>query len=143
MRITSSAFENEGMIPEKYTCDGDDVSPPLTIENVPKEAKSLVMIVDDPDAPMGTWTHWVVWNIPAKGMEIEENKAPGTEGRNTSGNEKYDGPCPPSGIHRYFFKVYALDIILENKNGASRKEIEQSMEGHVIAESALMGRYGR
>ena len=143
MRITSSAFENGAMIPEKYTCDGENISPPLTIVDIPKEAKSLVLIADDPDAPMGTWTHWIVWNITVKNIGIEENSAPGTEGRNTSGKEGYSGPCPPSGIHRYFFKVYALDNILENKIGASRKEIEQSMEGHVIAESVLMGRYGR
>ncbi|MEM3378731.1 MAG: YbhB/YbcL family Raf kinase inhibitor-like protein [Candidatus Bathyarchaeia archaeon] len=121
LSVTSFAFENGKFISAKYTCDGDDVNPPLTIDGVPKETKTLVLIVDDPDAPMGTWDHWVVWNIPGSMRQIAENTVPGTEGMNDFGKHSYGGPCPPSGMHRYFFKVYALDVELALKPNARKK----------------------
>jgi len=140
--ITSPAFDGKGFIPQKYTCDGDDVNPPLTIEGVPEETKSLVLIVDDPDAPMGTWDHWVVWNIPPV-EKIEENSVPGVEGLNDFKKHSYGGPCPPSGIHRYFFKVYALDTKLDLNPNSRKKNVEKSMEDHIIAEGEIVGVYSR
>ena len=115
MKISSPAFENNSKIPEKYTCDGENVNPPLKIEGVLKEAKSLVLIVDDPEAHMGTFLHWLVWNIPPETDFIEENSLPkrAVQGKNDFGKENYGGPCPPFGTHRYFFKLYALDKILD------------------------------
>ncbi len=111
MKLSSPEFKNNGYIPKKFTCDGDEYSPPLIIENIPDRAKSLALIVDDPDAPMGTWVHWVVFDIPITN-NIEENSVPGKQGVNTSGDNSYGSPCPPSGTHRYFFKIYALDAML-------------------------------
>ena len=140
--IKSSAFEKNTKIPSKYTCDGDDISPPLTFEGVPKEAKTLVLIVDDPDAPRGTFDHWVVWNIPASISKIEENNASsGIEGLNGAGKAGYFGPCPPSGTHRYFFKVYALDTSLSLGANSRKKDVEVAMEGHVLAKGELIGFY--
>ena len=141
--VRSPLFESNKLIPAKYSCDGDDVNPPLTVENVPEDAKSLVLIIDDPDAPMGVWNHWLVWNIPAGTREIEENSVPGVQGTNTGGRRRYGGPCPPSGTHRYFFKVYALDIQLDLDSGAKKKELENAMRGHVLAEGELVGLYRR
>ena len=142
--IKSSAFEKNTKIPSKYTCDGDDINPPLTFEGVPKEAKTLVLIVDDPDAPRGTFDHWVVWNIPASISKIEENNAPsGIEGLNGAGKAGYFGPCPPSGTHRYFFKVYALDTSLSLGAHSRKKDVEVAMEGHVLAKGELIGLYRR
>ena len=142
--VKSSAFEKNTKIPSKYTCDGDDISPPLTFEGVPKEAKTLVLIVDDPDAPRGTFDHWVVWNIPAFISKIEENNAPsGIEGLNGAGKAGYFGPCPPSGTHRYFFKVYALDTALSLGANSRKKDVEVAMEGHVLAKGELIGLYRR
>ena len=140
--ITSPAFENNRLIPVKYTCDGDDVNPPLNIEGLPEETKSLVLIVDDPDAPMGTWDHWIVWNIPPI-RKIEENSIPGTEGINDFHKHSYGGPCPPSGTHRYFFKVYALNTELDSDPNSRKKDIERAMEGHVLAKGELVGLYSR
>lgn len=140
--MTSPVFENKGFIPSKYTCDGANVNPPLSIEATPEGTKSLVLIVDDPDAPMGTWDHWVVWNIsPAK--KIEENSVPGTEGLNSFNKHSYGGPCPPSGTHRYFFKVYALDTKLELKTNSRKKDVENAIKGHTLAKGEIVGLYKR
>jgi Raf kinase inhibitor-like YbhB/YbcL family protein len=141
--VKSTAFENNQLIPVKYTCDGDEVNPPLTIAGTPEETRSLVLIVDDPDAPMGTWDHWVVWNIPPTTTEIGENTVPGVEGKNTARTHSYDPPCPPSGTHRYFFKVYALDSTLDLKPDSNRKDVEKAMQGHMLAKGELVGRYHR
>jgi Raf kinase inhibitor-like YbhB/YbcL family protein len=144
-RISSPAFENSGTIPSRYTCDNIDVNPPLLIENVPSAAKSLVLIVDDPDAPVGTWVHWVVWNIDPGVSEIKENSVPkgGMEGVNDFRKHAYGGPCPPSGAHRYFFKLYALDRTLGIASHSEKAHVEKAMSGHVIASTQLMGKYRR
>ncbi|MBU4312523.1 MAG: YbhB/YbcL family Raf kinase inhibitor-like protein [Candidatus Omnitrophica bacterium] len=140
MKTLSPEFENNGFIPKKFTCQGEDVSPTLIIENIPKETKSLALIVDDPDAPVGTWVHWVVFDIPLINR-IEENSIPGKQGRNDFGRKDYGGPCPPSGTHRYFFKIYALDKILNLTEGIARKELEKAMEGHILGQAELIGLY--
>ena len=138
--VTSPVFYNNNMIPRKYTCDGDNVNPPLYVREVPKETKSLALIVDDPDAPSGTWEHWNVWNIPPT-KRIEENSVPGVEGTNDFGKHAYGGPCPPSGTHRYFFKVYALDNMLSLQVHSKKKDIEEAMKDHVLAKGELVGVY--
>ena len=145
LRISSPAFADKGTIPAVYTCDGRDMSPPLAIANVPEKAQSLALIMDDPDAPMGTWVHWVVWNIAPKGGEIREDSVPpgGVQGRNSWQRNGYGGPCPPSGSHRYFFKLYALDATLDLPTAAAKSELEKAMKGHIIAEAQLMGTYKR
>jgi len=140
--ITSPVFENNGFIPTKYTCDGADVNPPLNIKGVPKETQTLVLIIDDPDAPRGTWDHWVVWNIPPV-ERIEENSVPGTEGLNDSNKRSYGGPCPPSGTHRYFFKVYALDARLDLNPNSRKRDVERAMKEHILARGEIIGRYRR
>lgn len=142
MIITSSAFENNGLIPSKFTCDGNDVNPPLKIEGVPEETQSLVLIVDDPDAPMGTWDHWIVWNIPPT-EEIEEDSVPGVEGLNDFNKHSYGGPCPPSGIHRYFFKAYALDTKLDLDPNSRKEDVERALEEHILSRGELIGLYRR
>jgi Raf kinase inhibitor-like YbhB/YbcL family protein len=142
IKVFSSAFAANVSIPGKYTCDGTNVNPPLEFEGIPEDAESLVLIVDDPDAPMKTFTHWIVWNIEPV-AKIEEDSIPGVEGRNDFKKIGYGGPCPPSGTHRYFFRVYALDRQLELKAGAGRKELEKEMVGHIIAEGELMGKYSK
>ena len=144
MKLSSSAFENEGAIPSEYTCDGADVSPSLTFSAIPENTKSLALIMDDPDAPMGTWVHWLVWNIPPNitGFPKGENITY-PQGKNDFGKLDYGGPCPPSGTHRYFCKLYALDTILELKEGANKKQLESAMSGHIIEEAQLMGTYSR
>jgi Raf kinase inhibitor-like YbhB/YbcL family protein len=142
LSVSSSAFENNKLIPAKYTCDGDDMNPPLTIEGTPEEAKSLVLIVDDPDAPRGTWDHWIVWNILPTG-KIAENTVPGTEGLTTDRQHAYGGPCPPWGTHRYFFKVYALDTMLNLSPNSTKKDVEKAMQSHVLAQGELIGLYRR
>jgi len=142
LTITSSVFENKGFIPARYTCDGEDVNPPLSIDGVPVRTESLVLIVDDPDAPMGTWDHWVVWNIPSV-TKIEENSVPGTEGLNDFRKLSYGGPCPPSGTHRYYFKVYALDKKLDLPSNSRKRDVEKAMEGHILAKGEIMGLYAR
>lgn len=144
IKITSTAFAEGEMIPRKYTCDGDDISPPLQISDVPENTKSLALIMDDPDAPVGVWDHWIVFNIPASISQINEGEEPqGVLGKNSWGRTGYGGPCPPSGTHRYFFKIYALDTMLNLDAGASKKEVIRAMEGHILAEGQLMGRYSR
>jgi Raf kinase inhibitor-like YbhB/YbcL family protein len=139
IKVSSSAFESNSTIPTRYTCKGKNVNPPLEFQGIPEEAESLAFIVDDPDAPTGTFTHWIVWNIEPV-AKIEEDSIPGVEGRNDFRKIGYGGPCPPSGTHRYFFRVYALDRQLELKAGAGRKELEGEMIGHIIAEGDLMGK---
>ena len=141
--ITSSSFQAGGDIPAKFTCDGTNVSPALQIGGVPNEAKSLVLIVDDPDAPRGLFTHWIIWNIDPKTTRVAENSAPaaGVQGTNDFGKRNYGGPCPPWGTHRYFFKIFALDTKLELKPNARRAELDAAMRGHVLAQGELMGRY--
>jgi len=142
LTITSSVFENKGVIPAKYTCDGENVNPPLSVDGVPEGTESLVLIVDDPDAPMGTWDHWVVWNIPPA-KKIEENSVPGTEGLNDFGKHSYGGPCPPSGTHRYFFKFYALDRKLDLPSNSRKRNVEKAMEEHILAKGQIIGLYSR
>jgi Raf kinase inhibitor-like YbhB/YbcL family protein len=141
--ITSPSFQAGGDIPTKFTCNGTNVSPELQISSVPNEAKSVVLIVDDPDAPRGLFTHWIVWNIDPKTTRVAENSAPtaAVQGTNDFGKRNYGGPCPPSGMHRYFFKIFALDTKLELKPGARRVEIDAAMRGHVLAQGELMARY--
>jgi len=135
-------FESNQLIPAKYTCDGDNVNPPLTIEGVPEGTKSLVLIVDDPDATTGTFDHWVVWNI-SPASKIEENTVPGVEGLSSYRKHGYGGPCPPYGTHRYFFKVYALDTKLDLSANSTKKDVEKAVESHVLAEGELVGLYRR
>lgn len=142
IKISSPAFKNNAPIPKKYTCDGDDINPPLKLEGLPDEAKSIVLIVDDPDAPMGTWDHWIVWNIPPMG-EIAENAVPGVEGMNDFQRQSYGGPCPPSGTHRYFFKVYALKEKLDLDTNSRKLNVEKAMEGKILAKGELIGLYNR
>jgi Raf kinase inhibitor-like YbhB/YbcL family protein len=144
MKITSSAFQEGGNIPSKFTCDGSDTSPPLQITGIPSEAKSLALITDDPDAPSGLFTHWLVWNIPPQTNSIAEGSAPkGVHGTNDFGKSGYRGPCPPPGTHRYSFKIFALDRELDLGSGAKRSQVEAAMKGHVIAQGELVGRYAR
>jgi len=150
IKMTSPAFEEGGMIPEKYTCDGMDVSPPLAWTSVPEGTETLVLICDDPDAPMGIWVHWILFNLPAAINELPENILPERElengakqGMNDFRKIGYGGPCPPGGTHRYFFKLYALDTEIDLEVGATKSVLLKAMEGHVLAEGQLMGRYSR
>ncbi len=145
IKVNSPTFSYGEFIPRKYTCDGENVNPPLEIEGVPKNAKSLVLIVDDPDAPIGTFTHWLVWNINPSVKKIEEKSLPegAVVGRNDFGKASYGGPCPPSGAHRYFFRIYALDKVLNLSEGAGRSELEKGMKNHILAFGELMGKYSR
>ena len=144
-QISSPVFKQNQMIPSKHTCDGADVSPPLLIGNIPAGTKSLALIVDDPDAPAGTWVHWVLWNIDPKTTEIGEDSVPSgaAQGMNDFKKSKYGGPCPPSGTHRYFFKLYALDAAIDPGKGATKAGLERSMRGHVIEYAELVGLYKR
>lgn len=143
MKLSSSVFENNQLIPAKYTCDGEDINPPLQISEVPEGTKSLALIIDDPDAPMGTWDHWIVWNINPSVSFIKENSVPegGVQGMNDFGKQPYGGPCPPSGTHRYFFKLYALDKELELDSSSKKEVLERAMEGHILDKAELVGLY--
>jgi Raf kinase inhibitor-like YbhB/YbcL family protein len=169
LRIASSSFADNGAIPRQFTCDGDNINPPLSISGITEEAKSLVLIVEDPDIPtevreklnLNVFDHWVVFNIPVSPPpagragagrrpttnNIQEGSAPGTEGQNSSGKVGYTGPCPPPQYqpteHRYFFKIYALDTELVLSGGATKEEVEKAMEGHIIAQDEIVGRYDR
>jgi Raf kinase inhibitor-like YbhB/YbcL family protein len=145
MKISSPAFQEGGTIPEKFSKNGRNVNPELRIEGAPAEAKSLLLIVDDPDAPVGLFTHWLVWNIDPKTTEIAESSVPkgAFQGTNDFPGRGYDGPQPPSGTHRYYFKIFALDRMLDLKSGAKRREVDPAMRGHVIAQGELMGRYSK
>ena len=144
LQITSPAFQNNGHIPSQYTCDGEDINPPLMIANIPQGTKSIALICDDPDAS-GTWVHWVVWNIDPNVKEIKEDTVPtgAVEGLNDFRKHAYGGPCPPSGTHRYFFKVYALDTMLDISPNSTKADLEQAMKGHILAEGQFVGLYKR
>jgi hypothetical protein len=145
LQLVSSAFKHNEYIPKKFTCDGEDINPPLLIDNIPSGAKSLALIVDDPDAPIGTWVHWVVWNIDPNTREIKENSVPkGTQqGMNDFRKHGYGGPCPPSGTHRYFFKLYALDNMLDLGANAKKSDLEKVMKGHILEKTEIIGLYKR
>ena len=138
LTVTSPAFKENEMIPAKYTCIGEDINPEISITGIPEEAKSLALIMDDPDAPSGDFVHWVMWNIPTDG-KIAENSAPGEQGLNGMDENKYKGPCPPSGTHHYHFKVYALDTKLELSNETDKQGLLKAMEGHVLSSGELVG----
>jgi len=150
MDLNSQAFRPGGMIPAKYTCDGADISPPLTLPDPPAGTKSFALIMDDPDAPVGTWVHWVIWNIPATTRALEEN-VPKTaslpngarQGTNDFKRIGYGGPCPPSGTHRYFFKLYALDTTLNLPPETTKSVLEDTMRGHILVQADLIGKYTR
>lgn len=138
MNVSSPAFGYNQMIPQKFTCLGKNINPSLEIKDIPSATESLVLIVDDPDAPGGTWVHWVVYDIPVS-KTIKENSIPGVQGMNDFKRINYGGPCPPSGIHRYYFKLYALDRKMNLPAGKTKNEIEASMQGHIIANDELIG----
>ena len=148
IKLTSRAFQEGGAIPAQYTCDGQNVSPPLAWGDVPAETKSLALVADDPDAPRGTWVHWVIYNLPASTRELPEGMpasgelaAGGRQGRNDFDQTAYGGPCPPAGTHRYYFKLYALNTTLDRPIGATRQDLLRAMYGHILDEGQLMGRY--
>jgi len=150
IKIKSPAFVPGGKIPGKYTCDGMDISPPLAWTSGPEGTKTFALICDDPDAPMGTWVHWVLFNLPADIIELRENVPPERElesgakqGMNDFRKIGYGGPCPPGGTHRYYFKLYALDTEINLEAGATKSELLKAMEGHILAEGQLMGKYER
>jgi len=150
IKLTSSAFTEGQPIPRQYTCSGINISPPLEWTGIPKSAKTIAIVADDPDAPGGTWVHWVIYNLPADIIGMVENlpatedlKGGGFLGKNDFEKIGYGGPCPPSGTHRYFFKIYALDTELPLKAGATKAEVEKAMAGHVVAQGQLMGTYNR
>lgn len=148
MTLTSPAFAQGATIPRQYTCDGKDISPALQWGEPPEKTQSFALIMDDPDAPMGTWVHWVLYNLPATARSLPEGVPPAADladgshhGRNSWKRLGYGGPCPPSGTHRYFFKLYALDAKLNLASGATKEELLKAMEGHILAQAELMGRY--
>ena len=150
INVTSPAFSNGGMIPGKFTCDGPDVSPPLSWSHLPKGTRSIAMICDDPDAPVGDWVHWVVYNLPADSDGLSENisadeirRMGGKEGINDFRKTSYGGPCPPGGVHRYYFKVFALDDVLSLSWGVSKGELLRAMKGHILGQGQLVGKYQR
>jgi Raf kinase inhibitor-like YbhB/YbcL family protein len=143
--VTSSAFQTGGKIADQYTCAAANVNPPLRFGGAPAETKSFALIVDDPDAPGGLFTHWLVWNIDPATTQIGEKSVPkdAAQGTNDYGNVRYGGPCPPSGTHRYFFRVFALDQTLALKAGAKRQDLENALAGHILARGELMANYTR
>ena len=150
LSITSTAFKQGERIPSKYTCDGSDVSPGLEWSDVPDSTRSFTIIADDPDAPVGTWIHWVLYNVPGETRTLPEAVPPDAnlpdgsrQGKNSWGRPGYGGPCPPGGTHRYFFKLYALDTVLELPSGVSKDDLLKAMKGHILAEAELMGVYSR
>lgn len=150
IKVESAAFKHMQPIPSQYTCDGADISPPLSWSNVPPAAKSIALIADDPDAPAGTWVHWVVYDLPPAADSLQEDVPKidtlpegGIQGRNDFHRIGWNGPCPPGGTHRYFFKVYALDTILNLPAGKTKQEIEKAMKGHILAKGEIVGKYTR
>jgi Raf kinase inhibitor-like YbhB/YbcL family protein len=141
LSISSAAFAQGGDIPQQYTCKGGGDNPPLQIDNIPADTQSLALIMDDPDAPKGLFTHWLVWDI-ATANTIAENSNPGISGTNSAGKTGYHPPCPPNGRHRYYFKLYALDTALDLPAGVERSTLENAMQGHIVAEGGLMGYFG-
>ena len=150
LSITSTAFKQGERIPSKYTCDGSGVSPVLELSDVPEATRSFAIIADDPDAPVGTWIHWVLYNVPGETRTLPEAIPPDAnlpdgsrQGKNSWGRPGYGGPCPPGGTHRYFFRLYALDIMLALRSGVSENELLKAMKGHILAEAELMGLYSK
>jgi Raf kinase inhibitor-like YbhB/YbcL family protein len=150
MELKSSAFQQGASIPTKYTCDGEDISPPLNWSEPPAGTKSFALVSDDPDAPVGTWVHWVTWNIPANARALDENQPKAAslpngakQGTTDFRRVGYGGPCPPSGTHRYFFKLYALDTTLTLPSSATKRDLEKAMQGHVLGQAELMAKYRR
>lgn len=150
IKVTSSAFSNNAMIPSKYTCDGINISPSIEWQGIPEGTKSIALICDDPDAPIGDWVHWILFNIPPSVRSIKEGftyrNKPAPEilaGRTDFGKLEYGGPCPPSGTHRYFFKIYAVDTMLKLSEGSTKKQLLQAVEGHILGKGELMGTYNR
>lgn len=145
MKLSSPAFENNGTLQSTFTCDGENVNPPLQISEVPQNAKSLALIVDDPDAPSGDWVHWLVWNIDPSTKEIQQNTVPASavQGQTDFGQNKWSGPCPPSGAHHYHFKIYALDTMLELPSTFKKAELQEAMRQHILAQADLVGVYQR
>jgi len=148
--LKSTAFADEGPIPTKYACDGEDISPPLQWNDPPQDTRSFALIFDDPDAPAGTWVHWVLYNIPAEARALAEEVPPDADlpngsrhGENSWSRLGYGGPCPPAGTHRYFFRLYAVDAVLDLASGVSREQLMQALEGHVLARAELMGTYSK
>lgn len=142
MEISSPAFENNGSIPRKYTCQGNNINPPLEFSDIPENTVSLALIMDDPDAPNQTYVHWLMADMPVV-ESIDEDSAEGVEGENSDNQEGYIGPCPPSGTHRYFFKLYALDTTFDLDSNFSKQDLEKKMKGHIIDRAELVGRYKR
>lgn len=150
IEVTSSAFVHEGLIPRRYTCDGEDISPPLVWRGLPEGTMSLALIVDDPDAPRRTWVHWVIFNLPPGSGNLPENVPPqlslpgdSRQGMNDFGRVGYGGPCPPAGMHRYYFRIYALDSLLDLAPGSTKEALLKAMAGHILGEGELMGKYRR
>ena len=150
IQVLSTAFEEGGMIPPQYTCDGQDISPPLSWQSIPEGTRSIALIADDPDAPMGTFVHWVLYDLPADVRELQENVPDAKtlsngakQGANGFGRIGYGGPCPPSGTHRYFFKIYALDTATNLLPGQKKAQLLRAMEGHILAQGQIMGKYQR
>ncbi|WP_243373648.1 YbhB/YbcL family Raf kinase inhibitor-like protein [Geotalea sp. SG265] len=145
LKITSPAFADNQSIPDRYTCNGANISPPLRFENIPEKAKSLALIVDDPDAPSGIWTHWMVWNMSPRTQELAEKAEPreAIVGKNDFYHNSYGGPCPPSGTHRYFFRLYALDAVLQIAGHATRAQLEKAIQPHILEKAELMGTYSK
>jgi Raf kinase inhibitor-like YbhB/YbcL family protein len=148
--LQSAAFGSGDSIPGKYTCDGADISPPLVWSNVPEGTRSFALIADDPDAPGGTWVHWVLYGMPSSARTLTESIPPDTKlsdgsinGKNSWGKLRYGGPCPPSGTHRYFFKLYALDTVINLGSGATKEQLISAMKGHILGQAELMGKYKR
>jgi Raf kinase inhibitor-like YbhB/YbcL family protein len=149
-QMTSAAFAQGGVIPRQYTCDAQDISPPLQWAEPPTGTRSFALIGDDPDAPAGTWVHWVLYNLPAGARSLPEALPATAElpdgsrhGQNSWRRLDYGGPCPPSGTHRYFFRLYALDTVLDIKSGANKQQLLKAMEGHILGQAELMGVYSR
>lgn len=140
LTVTSPDFEHEGEIPERFTCDGEDANPAFNIQGIPQGTKSLVIIMEDPDVTVTTFSHWVVWNIPPQ-ESIPANTIPGIQGRNSLGKSSYLGPCPPGGTHRYFFKIYALNSMLNIDEDSNKRKLEAAMENHILAKGEIMGWY--
>lgn len=139
--VESISFKHGGFIPRKYTCEGENMSPTIEVKGMPDETKTLAIIMEDPDAPHGVFTHWLVWNIPCQDQPIAENSIMGINGRNSFGKLGYDGPCPPSGTHRYFFRVYALNTRLNLPEGSTKKALKEAMANHILDTGELMGQY--
>jgi len=149
-QLSSTAFSNGDMIPKKYTCDGNDISPPLQWSDAPEGTASYALTCDDPDAPVGTWDHWLLFNIPPATASLSKGVTPatelpsgGTHGKNSWGKLGYGGPCPPGGTHRYFFRLYALSKLLDLPPGATKEQLLKAMKGHVLGDAELMGKYRR